>query len=192
MYQAASDNYKIKKMKNYMHFYSVFLLFVFNISCNGQNNSDPPKNNISQPENKLPDYDPYFIETKTITSSYGPSSITRNMIQDRDGNIWLATWEGILRYDGETFTNFTNKEGLRRFHVFTALEDRSGNIWFGTIGAGVYRYDGKTFTNFTTKEGLAGDRIGCIMQDRAGNIWIGTDGGVSIYNGDSFRNFTTE
>ena len=114
------------------------------------------------------------------------------MIEDSKGNIWLATWEGILRYDGETFTNFTNKAGLRRFHVFTALEDSKGNLWFGTIGAGVYCYDGATFTNFTTADGLASDRLGCIYEDDKGLIWFGTMGGISRYDGKTFTNFTTK
>ena len=157
-------------------------------------------------ESNLSDVDPYFIETKTIENAYGPNSITRNIIQDRNGNIWLASWEGIIHYDGKAFTNFTNKEGLRRFHVFSILEDKRGNIWFGTIGAGVYRYDPSAdaageslFTNFTTKEGLVNNTVTCIYEDKAGNIWFGTQGGLSCYglsaeqaDGKSFRNFTTK
>jgi len=179
-------------MKKYVQIYSVLLLFIFSPSCKGQNKTELPKDSISQPKSKLPDNDPYFKETKTITTSYGPSSITRNIMQDRKGNIWLATFEGIVRHDGKSFTNFTNKEGLRRFRAFAVLEDRNGNIWFGTIGAGVYRYDGKSFTNFTTEEGLANNRVGYIYEDKTGNIWFGTQGGASCYDGKSFRNFTTK
>ena len=179
-------------MKKYIHVYSVLFLFVFIASCKGQNKTTQSKDIISQPETNLPEIDPYFTESKAITTSYGPRSITRNIIQDRNGNYWFATWLGIIRYDGNSFTNFTNKEGLRRFRVFSILEDRKGNIWFGTIGAGVYRYDGKVFTNITTKEGLVNDRVGCILEDKKGNIWFGTMGGVSRYDGKSFRNFTTE
>ncbi len=95
----------------------------------------------------LSDNDPYFIETKTISTPYGSSSITRNMIEDRNGNIWIASWEGIIRYDEKSFTNFTNKEGLRRFHTFSALEDKTGNIWFGG-NDGLWKYDGESFINF--------------------------------------------
>ena len=177
----------------YLQIHSTLLLvlFVFIASCKGQNKTDLPKDSISQPESILPEKDPYFAETKTVNTSYGPSNITRNIIQDRNGDVWLATWEGIIRYDGKSFTNFTNKEGLRRFRVFTILEDRKGNIWFGTVGAGVYCYDGKLFTNFTTKEGLANDRLGCIYEDKKGNIWFGTMGGISCYDGKTFTNFTT-
>jgi len=138
------------------------------------------------------DYDPYFVAVETVNTAKGPSSITRNIIQDSKGNIWLATWEGIIRYDGKNFTNFTNKVGLRQTRVFTLLEDIKGNLWFGTIGAGVYRYDGKKFTNLTIENGLIHNKVTCIYEDKAGLIWFGTVGGISRYDGKTFTNFTTK
>jgi len=138
------------------------------------------------------DYDPYFIETKDTVAKYGPQSITRNILQDKKGNCWFATWQGIMRYDGKVFTNFTLKEGLKHFHVFSVLEDKAGNLWFGTIGGGVYRYDGKSFRLFTMKDGLANNRVSSMLEDKSGNIWFGTDNGVSCYNGNSFTNFTNQ
>ena len=152
--------------------------------------SEAPEGSPEQLATQLDDHDPYFIESTAITSTSGPHSITRSMLQDRQGQMWFATWEGIIGYDGATFTNYMNKEGLRRYHTFALLEDRSGNLWFGTIGAGVYRYDGKSFTNFTTKDGLANDRIGCMLQDSHGTIWIGTQAGISRFDGKSFQNLT--
>jgi ligand-binding sensor domain-containing protein len=179
-------------MKKYLPIYSLLLLLVFVASCKEETKTKLPVDSISEAESSLPDRDPYFVESEAQTTSFGPSSITRNILQDKKGNIWLATWEGIIRFDGTSFTNFTNKEGLKRFRVFSVLEDENGNIWFGTIGAGVYRFDGKLFTNFTTKDGLAHNGVGCIYEDNSGNIWFGTGGGASRYDGKSFRNITTE
>ncbi len=180
----------------------MLLLFVLFASCKRQKKASLPKSSISQTKQSdinLSDKDPYFIESKAIITFYGPSSITRNIIQDRKGNIWLATWEGIICYDGKYFTNFTNKDSLRPFHTFAILEDKAGAIWFGTIGAGVYRFDGNTFTNFTTKEGLANNRVTYIYEDSKGVIWFGTEGGISCVDGKllpggevDFRNFTTK
>lgn len=117
-----------------------------------KNNASEPKTSPARPpEMSAPDSDPSFMESKAVTTAYGPRNITRNIMQDRNGNLWFASWEGIIRYDGQSFTNFTNKEGLRRFHVFSILEGESGNLWFGTVGAGVGRYDGKALTYFTGK-----------------------------------------
>lgn len=125
--------------------------------------------------------------SKNALPVQGPKKITRNIIQDRKGNIWMAAFDGIFRYDGKSFANITDKVSQARF--FSVLEDRKGNLWFGSIGSGVYRYDGKTFRHFTTVEGLLNNDVGSIYEDRNGNIWFGVFGGASCYNGKYFRNY---
>ncbi|MGK6352430.1 ligand-binding sensor domain-containing protein [Parapedobacter sp. DT-150] len=161
-------------MMKYVHVYALFLMFVFNTSCKGQNKTDLPKENIKS-------------ETKDITTSNGPNGIVRTIKQDRKGNIWIASWEGVFRYDGKSFTNITSKVSSARF--FSVLEDRKGNFWFASIGSGVYYYNGKSFRNFTTRDGLANDRVTNIYEDKTGNIWFGTEVGASRYDGKSFQNF---
>lgn len=137
-----------------------------------------------------------FIIAKIFNVSYGqaqviispgPNSITRNIIQDRKGDMWMATFGGVFRYDGRSFTNITSTVSTARF--FSVLEDRKGHLWFGSIGSGVFLYDGKSFQNFTTKEGLLNNEITCMYEDRTGDIWFGVNGGVSRYDGRSFRNY---
>lgn len=55
----------------------------------------------------------------------------------------------MWRYDGKSFTNFTTKDGLVNDSVFSALEDKAGNLWFGTRGVGLSRYDGKSFVTYS-------------------------------------------
>ncbi|WP_436491630.1 ligand-binding sensor domain-containing protein [Chitinophaga sp. ARDCPP14] len=133
-----------------------------------------------------------FIVAGIFKVSYGqpktgPTSITRNIMQDRKGNIWIASWEGVFRYDGKSFTNITSKVSTARF--FSVLEDSKGNLWFGSIGSGVYYYDGKSFQNFTTRDRLLNNDVGSIYEDKKGNIWFGVFGGASRYDGKSFRNY---
>jgi len=154
--------------------YGLLFLFIFCTSGKGQTKADLPKDNIKS-------------ETKDVITSLGPNDITRTIKQDRKGNIWIAAFDGIFRYDGKSFTNITSKVSSARF--FSVLEDRKGNLWFGSIGSGVYYYDGKSFQNFTTREGLVNNEIGCIYQDKTGNIWFGANGGVSRYDGKFFRNY---
>lgn len=140
----------------------------------------------------VPWADPSFVELKDTVSRHGPRDITRTILQDRAGHFWLASWEGIIRYDGRDFTNFTYRAGLRHFHVLSILEDRYGNLWFGTIGAGVYRFDGRAFTNITRQDGLPDDVVLCMLEDRAGYIWFGTPAGASRYDGHTFVNYSTK
>lgn len=54
------------------------------------------------------------------------------------------------------------------------FQDRKGNYWIGTNGAGVYRYDNKTITQFTVEDGLADNQVINIQEDDLGNIWFGS------------------
>lgn len=153
-------------------FLALLMMFTCFIICRGQNKIELGKINIKP-------------ETKGATTI--PNSISRNIEQDRHGNLWIAAFDGVFRYDGKSFTNVTTHVSSARF--FSVLEDSRGNLWFGSIGSGVYRYDGQSFRNFTTKDGLPNNEIGCIYEDKAGNLWFGANGGASRYDGKSFRNY---
>jgi ligand-binding sensor domain-containing protein len=73
--------------------------------------------------------------------------------------------------------------------IRSMLQDKAGNIWIATSGAGVYRYDGKDFVNFTMKDGINSNIVQCMMQDFNGNIWVGTKDGVSKFDGKKFTDF---
>jgi ligand-binding sensor domain-containing protein len=72
-------------------------------------------------------------------------------------------------------------------HVRCGLQDRHGNIWFGTTGEGVYKYDGKLFTQFTTKNGLSSNHVWSILEDKSGNIWFGTNEGICRFDGNTIK-----
>ena len=80
------------------------------------------------------------------------SNCVWSLLEDRDGNLWIGTQNGVSMYNGGSFTHFTKKEGLSGNAVRSILEDRDGNLWFGTYGRGVSKYNGETFTHFTEKE----------------------------------------
>ena len=159
----------------YIHRYALPWIVVFSTFCKGPNKTDLAKDNIKS-------------GTKDAITSYGPDNITRNIIQDRSGNIWIAAFDGIFRFDGKSFANITSEVSPARF--FSVIEDRKGNLWFGSIGSGVYSYDGKSFRNFSTMDGLVSNEIVCIYEDKIGNIWFGGNGGVSRYDGKFFQNYT--
>jgi ligand-binding sensor domain-containing protein len=137
--------------------------------------------------------DPTFVMPKDSATILGPQSITRSIMKDRSGTIWLGTWEGVLNYDGEVFTNVTIEKGWPKFHIFSILEAKRGSMWFGTIGGGAFRYDcsSNQFSNFNREDGLAGNDILCMMEDLSGHIWFGTKDGVCRYDGN-FTTYTTK
>lgn len=74
-------------------------------------------------------------------------------------------------------------------NVHCSLQDKAGNLWFGTTADGIYKYDGKLFTHFTTANGLNSNTIWCILKDKSDKIWIGTSDGICLYN-DNDNKFT--
>ena len=91
------------------------------------------------------------------------------------------------------FSNYTVNDGLALDIVMCSTLDTSGNLWFGTPGAGVSCYDGNSFITYTTAQGLSNNSVRSILADKKGNIWIGTDNaGVCRFDGKKFTTFTTE
>jgi len=116
----------------------------------------------------------------------------RTMYQDTKGNYWFGTnGNGIIRYDGQTLETITI-EGIHPYmRVIEIVEDKTGNVWFGTSD-GLIKYDGKKFTTFSKKEGLQGENeeIWGLTIDKSGLIWVGAIGGVSHFDGEKFMPFS--
>ena len=74
-------------------------------------------------------------------------------------------------------------------NVSCGLQDKAGNLWFGTSAEGVYRYDGKLFTQFTMTDGLTCNSVRSILQDKKGTIWFGTRDGPCYYDGKKIISF---
>jgi ligand-binding sensor domain-containing protein len=114
--------------------------------------------------------------------------MVRNVRQAGNGDILIASYLGVFRYDGTSFTNMTSTIQWPTF--WDVLEDRKGNIWLASQDSGVYCMPAGQagFKQFTAKDGSSISSALHIYEDRAGNIWFG----ASRYDGKSFRTFTTE
>lgn len=124
--------------------------------------------------------------------------------QDQAGNLWLGTnGEGLFRYDGKAFTQFTEQDGLSSRLVYSVLADRAGTLWVGTK-TGLFRAAGKRFVpvQLPARAGLPFlnglpasnaptkvNGVWSMMQDRKGTIWFGADDGVYCYDGTRFTRF---
>ena len=94
--------------------------------------------------------------------------------------------------NGESFfTNYGTDQGLSIRTVLCSIQDKAGNLWFGSGGAGVCRFDGRNYTKFSKSNGLGSNVVFCATMDKDGNLWFGTSSGVSKFNGKWFTNYTT-
>ena len=102
-----------------------------------------------------------------------PSNSIRLLLEDKTGKLWFgAQGEDMFVYDtrlngevgqGKTFTVLKNKDGKAFNNVWSIIEDKKGNIWFGADG--LWRYDGNSYTKVSQRNAYG------IIEDKKGNIW---------------------
>ncbi len=119
----------------------------------------------------------------------GPVEEANQMIEDRDGNIWFATEQGAVRFDGITWTEYGEEDGLVNKHVRCLYQDRQGALWFGTP-SGLSRFQDGVWTTITTEDGLGANTVKAILEDRQGNLWIGTYP-ISRFDGETWTTYGT-
>ena len=129
-----------------------------------------------------------------VKDGLAQSTVT-HLIQDSKGFMWFGTLDGLSRYDGYRFRNFTydplkNADQLGDGYIHYLCEDMQGNIWVGTL-RGVYIYNPSTenFDHFTktTEDGsrISGN-ITAIATDKTGNVWI-ADYGNGLFRYDTSK-----
>ncbi len=90
----------------------------------------------------------------------------------------------IQYIDINQIAHFTN--------IYASLEDRRGNIWFGSYFGGVAKYDGVNFSILNEEEGFPSNSVWSMFEDSEGNIWFGhmRGKGITKYDGKTFINYS--
>ena len=124
-----------------------------------------------------------------------PQNSVLSIAQTPDGYLWLATEEGLVRFDGVRFTVFdkSNTQQIRNNVILALLTDRAGNLWIGTNGGGLVKYRQGKFSVLTTHQGLSNDSVLSLYEDQEGSLWIGTDGGgLNRLKDGRYETYTTK
>lgn len=105
------------------------------------------------------------------------------MVQTKDGFIWVATKDGLNRYDGYNFNVFThnpyNKYSLVGNYCTQLLEDRKGRLWISIHPGRLALYNARTqrfyHCDMRTQVKLSNgnSEISTLLEDPEGNIWVG-------------------
>jgi signal transduction histidine kinase/streptogramin lyase len=103
-----------------------------------------------------------------------PQNIIRAICQTPEGYLWLATYDGLVRFDGVRFTthNRSNTPGINGNRFGSLFCTADGDFWAGTEGSGITRYHQGRFTTFTTQDGLPSDNVSAVSADYQGTIWV--------------------
>ena len=115
------------------------------------------------------------------TSENGlPENEVNSILQTRDRYLWVATYDGFARFDGNRFMVFNkNNTILETNMIQVLLETRDGTLWIGSVGAGLYSVKNGNWKHFSRREGLTDNIVISLSEDREGTLWIGTRAGLN-------------
>lgn len=110
-----------------------------------------------------------------------------SIVQDKTGFLWIATEDGLDRFDGYSFRSYRydplDTHSLPMSNSNILLSGRDGDLWIGTWGGGLARYNTTTdqFIRYgsasNSNTALSDNRIQALCEDHSGNLWIGTYSG---------------
>lgn len=137
----------------------------------------------------------YALEQLDNTKGLSNSSVN-SIFQDSENLIWIGTWDGLNRYDGNSFKIFRpeldNDNSLSNQVILKIDEDNTGKIWILTMH-GINRYDKKTGTfqryYFTRKNKppLSESEFNMAL-DASKNVFCAVkDWGIGYFNGSEFQ-----
>jgi len=112
-----------------------------------------------------------------------------------DGYVWMATYGGLVRFDGLRFTTFTTNSipALKVNTVNCVFVDHKNTLWIGTTAGTLVKMTEAGFTGIALPStAYDGKRINAITEDAAGTLWLAFDDGPGILslNTNGFKNFT--
>ncbi len=108
-----------------------------------------------------------------------PHNTILGITQSREGYLWLATWEGLVRYNGNEFRTFdrSSQPALRDSAISAMHAGRDGGLWFADSRGNLGRWlPGDTMRFWGRAEGLPGNGIDSLYEDDRGQVWIALNG----------------
>jgi signal transduction histidine kinase/ligand-binding sensor domain-containing protein len=118
-----------------------------------------------------------------------------DLFEDREGNIWVATINGLDRFRELPVVTYSRKQGLSDIPWGGILAAKDGSVWFATLNGlnrlshgqvAVYRQHRTVRGQEVVGSGLPDEGVGSLFQDSRGRIWISTLMGIGYLETDRF------
>jgi signal transduction histidine kinase/ligand-binding sensor domain-containing protein len=109
-----------------------------------------------------------------------PVTSVRGICQGPEGYLWLATYDGLVRFDGVRFVPFnkSNTDGILSDRFLRLVCGHDGGFWGPTEGQGLTHYSKGHFRTYTERDGLDSTSFIGLTEDEAGNLWVLTGTGL--------------
>lgn len=147
------------------------------------------------------------FEQLDISDGLSQNSVNA-LLQDRHGFLWIATQDGLNRYDGysfrvyrpgpsETGAGLASRPGPSANVIWELYEDSEGVLWIGTAnGLNRFQRDSDTFVQYRhdpdSQDSISPSAVTDILEDDDGRLWVATErGGLNLMdrNAGTFRHF---
>jgi ligand-binding sensor domain-containing protein len=137
----------------------------------------------------------FFVSARYNINSGLSSNFLSDVIQDAERYLWIASDNGIIRFDG--YSTVVYKPDYVKENTFNTIafnciaEDKNGDLWFGSSNNGVNVFNKKTQSvRVFDRDGadapaLHENTINHILSDSKGRVWISTVAGLNRYNPDT-------
>ncbi|MDR1730933.1 MAG: response regulator [Synergistaceae bacterium] len=112
-------------------------------------------------------------------------SSARKILQTKDGYIWIASYNGLIRFDGRNTRIYEkSSDTFPSNNITTLCETRDGTLWAGTNDAGVALLQKGQLKLFDTGSGLPSNSVRAVREDREGNVYVATVSGIVRFDTD--------
>src|SRR6201993_4251167 len=124
-----------------------------------------------------------FSRTDGLSGDY----VTR-FLEDREGSIWVATYDGMDRFREYAIPTISTKEGLSNAVALSVLASKDGSVWIGTSGGLNHWRNGQISPFDSAQSGGNWNKelIHSLFEDSSGRIWVSTPGGLGYLQNDRF------
>ena len=136
-----------------------------------------------------------FVDVQTPDGS--EFGIIRDLVEGKDGSIWMGGLAGLWRYSpsDQTWRHWNISDGV--FGDIQALAIAlDGGVWIGSTREGLMRIDaqgqvrGRYHADATVEGSLPDDQVRVLLTTRSGQLWVGTMNGLAIYDAEGDRFLT--
>jgi signal transduction histidine kinase/ligand-binding sensor domain-containing protein len=129
----------------------------------------------------------YGFEVWTVDNGM-PENEIRAITQTPDGYLWIATFNGLARFDGVHLTLFNRETpGLLSNQFGTMVQGRGGDLWLNSVDRGVVRYHNGVFRAYGSEYGVQVDFLTGLTGDDQGDVWLLTGGRIIRWDEASNR-----
>lgn len=113
------------------------------------------------------------------------------ILQSKEGYLWLATFDGLVRFDGVRFKVYQtdNYAGLPSNRLINLVEASDGSLWMETEQGFLVSFKDGQFNHIQSRDGLNGNICLTIAKGPSGKLWFGTEKGISIYEDGKLKSF---